>query len=84
MFAVFQSYFVDVDEQYRGKALIFTMTDRPGWEADIIQLYTTLISLEIDVQHVLDPTKEVGTDYLYRHFNIDIIPPYSSSVMINY
>ena len=55
-----KGYYVDLNEKYRGKALIFTMMNRLGCEEDITELHTTLISLDIDVQHVLNPSKEVG------------------------
>ena len=38
------------------------MQDSPGYKKDIIELHTILKSLDVKVEHVLNPTKEVCSD----------------------
>ena len=50
------SYPLNLESDKRGRAIIFTMTERrPGWEEDVKSLYKMLKSINMDVELVNDP-----------------------------
>ena len=56
-----QSYPIDVSTHLRGRAIVFTVTvDRPGWDHDVKYMYKCFRSLDIEVERVYNPNKEVG------------------------
>ena len=51
-----ESYKLNLESDKRGRAIIFTMTERrPGWEEDVKSLYMMLKSINVDVERVYDP-----------------------------
>ena len=51
-----ESYPLNLESDKRGRAIIFTMTERrPGWDEDVKSLYRMFKSINVDVERVYDP-----------------------------